>query len=754
MNLTMNKFLALKSSIASAASATSEHSPSDSAAGTPVMSNVVAGLLSGLVTLCYSIGYGSMIFSGNLAHFVNAGMPITLVSSGIVALVVAMRSSLPFAIGGPDSNAVAVLVGLAAGVAADAASAGLSQDGVLVTVLAALAVSTVVTGLLLYGVGVSRSSSFIQFLPYPVVGGFLGGTGYLLLSGAMRMLTGHSLGWSALTVLPELPTIAWAPALVVCFTLIAAQGRVKPYALAPLGLAAGMAVFYAGMFVGGDSAGHLRSIGLLFEREPLSALRLPLMLPRALIGWRAIATHLPECLAVAAVSALTILLNASGAALATGQEADFNQEMRAAGLANLFAGAAGGIIGYQSMSRTMLNSRAGATGRVSGIVAGLGCFAVIGLFPGVIAWFPKPVLVGLQLYLAWGLLREWLIDSYRKLGLADYLLIVLIVAVIIVEGVVAGIVLGIVAACAMFVFSYSRVSATAREFDGRTCHSNVERSLKDTEWLQGHADAIVGTCLQGFLFFGSSNSMLHRLAERLAQRASSAERYVVLDLRRVSGLDVSTLATFMRLKQRCAASGDTLVFTTLPARAQAMLTRAGVLAGNVRVFSDLDRGLEWIEWQLLARSEDSQQDPTAQRSLSALLPQLSVSAIGRLSIRMERQCLAPGQVLFKQGDHADAVYLIERGRVTVSLPLAGGESMRLRSFGAGTLVGEMGLYTEQARTADVLADEMTIVWRLTYDALRRLEHEDADAARQFHRFVVMVLASRLTVANDVVRAAY
>ena len=754
MKLIMNKFLAFKTSVVSAPSATSENSLSDSAAGTSIMSNVVAGLLSGLVTLCYSIGYGSMIFSGNLAHFVNVGMPVALVSAGIIAFMVALKSSLPFAIGGPDSNAVAVLVGLAAGVAADAAGAGLSQDGVLVTVLAALAVSTVVTGLLLYAVGVSRTSSFIQFLPYPVVGGFLGGTGYLLLSGAVRMLTGHSLGGAALAVLPELPTIAWAPALVVCFTLVAAQGRVKPYALAPLGLAAGMAVFYAGMFVSGDTAGHLRSAGLLFDREPLSALRLPLMLPRELIGWRAILAHLPECFAVAAVSALTILLNASGAALATGQEADFNQEMRAAGLANLLAGAAGGIIGYQSMSRTMLNSRAGATHRLSGIVAGLGCFAVIGLFPSVIAWFPKPVLVGLQLYLAWGLLREWLIDSYRKLGRADYLLVVLIVAVIIVEGVVAGIVLGIVAACAMFVFSYSRVSAIAREFDGRTCRSNVERSLEDTEWLHGHSDAIVGTCLQGFLFFGSSNSMLYRLAERLAPRAGSAQRYVVLDLRRVSGLDVSTLATFMRLKQRCAASGDTLVFTALPPRVQAMLARAGVLTGNVCVFSDLDRGLEWIEWQLLARSNKPQQGQTAQRSLSALLPQLSVSAIGRLSLRMQQQCLAPGQVLFKQGEHADAVYLIERGRVTVSLPLASGESMRLRSFGAGTLVGEMGLYTEQARSADVLADEMTIAWRLTYDALRRLEQEDADAARQFHRFVVMVLASRLTVANEAVRAAY
>jgi SulP family sulfate permease len=720
--------------------------------GTPVMANVVAGLLSGFVSLCYSIAYGSLIFSGSLAHFVNVGILVTLVSGGVIALVVAVKSSLPFSIGGPDSNAVAVLVGFAGSVAADATAAGLPSDGVLFTVLAAIAVSSIVTGTLLYLVGVSRRSAMIQFLPFPVVGGFLGGSGYLLLSGAMRTLTGHGLGWSALAVLPDLPWLAWLPALVVCGTLLAAQGRVKPYVLTPLGLGAGVAVFFAGMFAMGQSPEQWRAAGLLFERESLSSLQLPLMLPRQQIDWATIVAHVPEILAVAAVSALTILLNASGASVATGFDADFNQEMRAAGLANLLAGVTGGIVGYQSMTRTLLNRRAGATARLSGIVAGAGCFAVIVLVPGVIAWLPKPVLVGLQLYLAWGILREWLIASYRKLGLADYLLVLLIVAVIAVEGAVAGIALGIAAACAMFVFSYSRISAISRQFDGRTCHSNVERSLEETARLRSDGDAVVGVCLQGFLFFGTANLVLRRLGERLDGAAGRPSRYVMLDFRQVSGLDVSTSATFLRLKQRCAASSDTLVFTALPPRAQEMLARAGVLTADVKTFGDLDTGLEWVEDMMLAKSEH-QSAQSESHGLTAIRPHFTEAALAQLERCMQTRSLAPGEPLFARGDAGDAVYFIEAGRVTVSLPLANGQSMRLRSFGAGTVVGEMALYTQQARSADVQADEPTVVRRLTFDALQDLELADADTARQFHRFVVKVLASRLAVANEAVRAA-
>ena len=57
-------------------------------------------------------------------------------------------------------------------------------------------------------------------------------------------------------------------------------------------------------------------------------------------------------------------------------------------------------------------------------------------------------------------------------------------------------------------------------------------------------------------------------------------------------------------------------------------------------------------------------------------------------------------------------------------------------------------------TAVGRADVPTLVRRLSLEALRRLEAEDGEAAGQFHRFVVNVLASRLTVANEAVRAAH
>ena len=131
---------------------------------------------------------------------------------------------------------------------------------------------------------------------------------------------------------------------------------------------------------------------------------------------------------------------------------------------------------------------------------------------------------------------------------------------------------------------------------------------------------------------------------------------------------------------------------------------------------------------------------------------LEASPVGE--VLMEQSVLEAGELLFARGDPGVAVYLVESGRVTVSLPLEDGKSMRLRSFGAGTIVGEMAFYTRQPRSADVRADEPTVVRRLTLAALGQLEVDDGDTAQQFHRFIVNMLASRLSIANEAVRAAY
>jgi SulP family sulfate permease len=94
------------------------------------------------------------------------------------------------------------------------------------------------------------------------------------------------------------------------------------------------------------------------------------------------------------------------------------------------------------------------------------------------------------------------------------------------------------------------------------------------------------------------------------------------------------------------------------------------------------------------------------------------------------------------------MYFVERGQVTVSLPLDGDQTLRLRSFGTGTIVGEMALYTQFPRSANVVCDFPTRVRRLSLDRLRQTERADVQLALQFHNFVIKVLAARLAVANE------
>ncbi len=117
----------------------------------------------------------------------------------------------------------------------------------------------------------------------------------------------------------------------------------------------------------------------------------------------------------------------------------------------------------------------------------------------------------------------------------------------------------------------------------------------------------------------------------------------------------------------------------------------------------------------------------------------------RLAASFDAYEIVAQAALFKRGD---ALYIVESGRVTVSLPLADGRSVRLRSFGPSTIVGEMAVYTQAPRSADVVADEPARLQRLTLASLRALETDDPLMAQEWHRFIVKMMASRLAVADE------
>jgi sulfate permease, SulP family len=709
--------------------------------------DALSAIITTVLSLAYSAGYGAMIFSAGLAPWAVPGMPTALVSCAAVALIISLASGVPFVIGGPDSNTTALLAPLAATVALDVHAAGGSDAEGLATVLLLIAAASVTTGLLLLALARWKRGNATQYIPFPVIGGFLAGTGLLLVLGAFRVMTDAPVSVATVRIVLQLPWLATVPAFVVglgllVLTRVAAPSRFV--IILPSMMLAGIALFYGGLAANGITLEHARRMGLLFYYEPVTGMRMPLALLHD--AWlRTLFSHAPEVLAIAAVSSMTVLLNMTSIGVTTARDIDFNHEMRAAGIANVVTGMIGGMVGTQSMTRTMTNYRLGVRGRRAGLMSALLSLVVIAACPGLIALLPKPVLVGLQFFIGAGMLIEWLFFAFKRLPWHDYLLIPAIMIIITVYGLLAGVLLGVIAACLLFVVRYGRVNCFRLEFNGRGPRSNVERTVEENRLLDENAHAIYGVALQGFLFFGTAFSILTHMRARIetAQGASTGVRFVLVDFARVHGVDASSTASFMRLRQACARAGAQLVITGLTPKLKA-LAESTSLSG-VHEFADLDGGLEWVETQILTGSASAR--TVASHALNAF------HTLDAMRAHLETITLAPGAYLCRQADPGDAIYFVDSGRVTVSLAVGEGRALRLRSFGAGTIVGEMAVYTGARRSADVIADEPTVALRLTVATLQRLETDDPVLAARLHKLVARVLAARLVVANEQIRAA-
>jgi SulP family sulfate permease len=67
-------------------------------------------------------------------------------------------------------------------------------------------------------------------------------------------------------------------------------------------------------------------------------------------------------------------------------------------------------------------------------------------------------------------------------------------------------------------------------------------------------------------------------------------------------------------------------------------------------------------------------------------------------------------------------------------------------------VGEMGFYRRVPRTASVIAEEPSVVYRLTRESFDKMQAEDPGAASVFHKLIVRLLSDRLEFANREISA--
>ncbi len=449
------------------------------------------------------------------------------------------------------------------------------------------------------------------------------------------------------------------------------------------------------------------------------------------------------------------LLNASALELTNRLDIELNHELKSVGYANVISGLLGGMIGYHMLGDTALNYRVGARGRLPGILTGLVCAGTFLLGSSLLAYLPKQILGGFLFFLGLDFLVEWIIAGWKKLSRSDYFVTLLILIIIASTNFLIGMGVGLAATIVLFVVNYSRINVVHHALSGTEIKSNVERCTYHERVLSENLGQHIFVLeLQGFIFFGTANSVLERIRARQAEAGQARMRYLILDFRRASGFDSSASISFLKCKQISESQKIELVLTHLSPEMQRRFEMDGLSEDQpgIRIFPDLDHGLEWCEEDLLDVEE-----VTSLHTPVTLRAQLADSGFEKTNTKrllsyLERVTFNAGETLIQQGDDADCLYFIEMGAVSIQLELGNQKRVRLQTLGLGTAVGESELYLGKTCTASAIADSPVTAYRLTRAALSEMKLNEPDLAASFHEYSARLLSERLAATTRTLEA--
>ena len=700
-----------------------------------------------VLEIIFVVAFTTLIYSGELSSQVPRALGFIILGNAILCAVVAALSSNPGAIA-VEQDAPGVMLGVLAAGSIAALPGATSQQFATVTLM--IVTTSLLTGVLLLLLGIFKLGGLARFLPYPVVGGFLAGSGWLLVQGGVGIMadarrTSDLLQWNTFKL--------WMPGLLLGILIYFAARRVKqPYTIPGLMLIASF-LFYGTAWARDVSIAKLRLEGWLLDAS-LSTGGWEFALSPALLSqveWQVLLDQAPALISISIICVVGLLLNSSGMELIIKKEINLNRELVAAGVGNLAAGLFGGLVGFQDISYSTLNQASGGR-RLIGLLAALFIAGTLFIDPSAILYVPKFVFGSVLIYLGLEFLVEWVYEAWFKFSRIDFLIIITILVTLVLRGILEGVIAGLALAVFTFVVSYSRVSVIKFAFSGREYHSRVTRAPDEQQVLETHGDALHIMKLEGFIFFGTANGIFERLRERAKAVSVVQLKYGLLDFSKVTGIDSTGMLSFARMMQWSQEQGITLVFVGLAEQVHEQFVRenAGLQAGKLKFFLDADHGLEWCENEIIAENlADLHIKKNISEQLKAILKD---GEVDKLIPYLKCQEYRAGEYLIREGEVADFIYFIHSGQVTAHLEVPGKKPVRLETIHSGRTVGEIAFFLGIQRTASVVANEDSVVYSLSMKDLEQMEVSDPESANLFHRLSAILLSQRVMNLTQTVRA--
>lgn len=231
-----------------------------------------------------------------------------------------------------------------------------------------------------------------------------------------------------------------------------------------------------------------------------------------------------------------------------------------------------------------------------------------------------------------------------------------------------------------------------RFYRGTDVRSSRVRRQAEVEALDLHGHAIAVCELQGELSFMEAERVTRRINEEL-----SSLTYLIIDMSRVRRINSVAERLLTTLGGMLSRSGQAFAAVSPDGRMREMAGDAG--------FRSLDMALEHFEDTLLSHVLEADGASNGGVALEAfeLLAAWPAGHLQALRRQLTARRFSNGELLVAIGSRADSIFFLTEGRVDVTIPVGAGATRRVSTIDPGNVFGELALFSDSRRTANVVA---------------------------------------------------
>ncbi|SDN48369.1 SulP family inorganic anion transporter [Pseudomonas jinjuensis] len=506
--------------------------------------NLVSGVIVGVVALPLAMAFAIAIGSGVKPE---QGIYTAIVAGALVALFGGSRVQ----IAGPTGAFIVILAGV---------TAKHGIDG--------LQIATIMAGIILLLLGVTRLGAIIKFIPAPVIVGFTAGIGVIIWVGQWKDFFGlpevggehfHQKLWSLLQALPQLHPMTTVLALLA-LALVIFSSRIRGLNKVPGPLVAMVAVTVI------QSLFHFEgvaTIGSAFGGIPLGlpSLSLPeVTLPRVLelIG---------PAFAIAMLGAIESLLSAVVADGMAGTRHDSNQELIGQGIANIAAPLFGGFAATGAIARTATNIRNGGSSPLAGVIHAVTLLLIVAFLAPLASNIPLCALAAILFVVAWNMSEvKHFARMVRRAPRADVAILLITFLLTVLSDLVIAVNIGVILAMLHFM---RRMASSVGVHEVAEQELEVELRGRGIDQLP---PGVLVYDIEGPLFFGAAETF-----ERALAQTHTDPRVLIIRLHRVPFMDITGLETLREVIQQLKRRGIVVRLCEANHRVDGKLRKVGVL---------------------------------------------------------------------------------------------------------------------------------------------------------------------------------